>query len=58
VDAAVWQRSMTKNKDAAIAGIYSTNNTSPTARQQEQPLQLSLAPQRPQYQQQEAVNNN
>jgi hypothetical protein len=52
--------SMTKNKDAAdvIAASAAPTTLSPTAQQQEQPLQPSLAPQQPQSQQQEAVNNN
>ena len=51
---------MTKNKDAAdvIAASAAPTTLSPTAQQQEQPLQPSLAPQQPQSQQQEAVNNN
>ena len=51
---------MKKNKDAAgaIAASAAPTTLSPTARQQEQPLQPSLAPQQPQYQLQEAVNNN
>ena len=51
---------MTKNKDAAnaIAASAAPTTLSATARQQEQPLQHSLVPQQPQYQQQEAVNDN
>ncbi len=56
-DAAVLQRSMTKNNDAAIAASAAPTTLSPTARQQEQPLKPSLAPQQPQSQHQEAVNN-
>jgi len=51
---------MTKDKDAADAMAESAAPTtlSPTGRQQEQPLQPSLAPQQPQYQLGEAVNKN
>ncbi len=51
---------MTNNKDAAdvIAASAAPTTLSATGRPQEQPLQPSLVPQQPQYQQQEAVNNN
>ncbi|MDP8886520.1 MAG: hypothetical protein M3M91_01880 [Thermoproteota archaeon] len=48
---------MTKDKDAADA-IAAPTILSHTGRQHEQPLQPSLAPQQPQYQLGEAVNNN